>query len=190
MLAPLNTLVIANGPVTSPPFDSAALTSADLTSAPLNRATTTFGAEANVVSDQLAIGFYGGYALIAVVLVVWLARTLQRNGEVFLENVFEDDGMAKAINQLLVVGFYLLNLGYALLLYKVSEAVALTEAFNGLVERIGSLLLSLGVIHLLNMAVFWRIRNHTGRNANRTMPPPPAFVNTPPAPPAQPTPAG
>lgn len=153
----------------------------------------TFGAEPTMVSDQLAVAFYGGYAMIAVALVVWLARTLQRNGEVFLENVFEDDGMARAVNQLLVVGFYLLNLGYALLLYKVGEAVALTEAFNGLVERVGALLLSLGVIHLVNMAIFWRIRNHKDRTANRTMPMPPAptYVNNmPPAPPAQPTPIG
>lgn len=150
-------------------------------------------AEPTMVSDQLAVGFYGGYAVIAVALVVWLARTLQRNGEVFLENVFDDDGMARAINQLLVVGFYLLNLGYALLLYQVSEAVALTEAFNGLVERVGALLLSLGVIHLLNMAIFWRIRGHKERVAARTMPMPPAptYVNNmPPAPPAQPTPIG
>ena len=155
--------------------------------------TATFAAEAAAISDQLAIAFYGGYALVAVALVVWLARTLQRNGEVFLENVFEDDGMARAVNQLLVVGFYLLNLGYALLLYKVGDAVALTEAFNGLVGRVGALLLSLGVIHLVNMAVFWRIRNHKSRSTNRTMPMPPAptYVNnTPPAPPVQPTPIG
>lgn len=152
-------------------------------------ATHTLSTEATVVGDQLAIGFYGAYALIAVALVVWLARTLQRNGEVFLENVFDDDGMARAVNQLLVVGFYLLNLGYALLLYKVGAAVALTEAFNGLVERIGTLLLSLGVIHLVNMAIFWRIRNHKDRIASRTMPMPPAptYINQmPPAPPAQP----
>ena len=133
---------------------------------------------AEPITDQLAIGFYGGYALIAVALVVWLARTLQRNGEVFLENVFDDDGMARAVNQLLVVGFYLLNLGYALLLYKVSEAAALTEAFNGLIERVGALLLSLGVIHLINMAVFWRIRNHNSRQD--VTPPAPTFMTPPP----------
>jgi len=139
-------------------------------------ATTLLAAEP--ITDQLAIAFYGGYAVIAVALVVWLARTLQRNGEVFLENVFEDDGMARAVNQLLVVGFYLLNLGYALLLYKVGEAAALTDAFNGLVERVGLLLLSLGVIHLINMAIFWRIRNHN--NSPASTPPAPTFMTPPP----------
>lgn len=148
--------------------------------------TTTFIETANPVSDQLAIGFYGGYALVAVALVIWLARTLQRNGEIFLANVFDDDGMAQAVNRLLVVGFYLLNLGYALLLYEVSAAAELTDAFNGLVERLGLLLLSLGVIHLLNMAVFWRIRTHNDRSAARraagTPPPPRMMVPPPPAP--------
>ncbi len=142
---------------------------------------TVFAAEPTLVGDQLAIAFYGAYALIAVALVVWLARTLRRNGEVFLENVFEDDGMARAVNHLLVVGFYLLNLGYALLLYRVSDAVALTAAFNGLIGRVGALLLSLGVIHLLNMAVFWRIRNYKDRAANRR-PPTPTYLAQPPAP--------
>lgn len=141
-------------------------------------------AESTVVGDQLAIAFYGGYAIIAIALVVWLARTLQRNGEVFLANVFDDDGMARAVNQLMVVGFYLLNLGYALLLYKVADNVALTEAFNGLIERVGALLLSLGVIHLLNMALFWRIRNYEDRAAAKTQPSPPAptYLAQPPAP--------
>lgn len=137
------------------------------------------------VSDQMAIGFYGLYALVAVGLVVWLARTLQRNGEVFLENVFDDDRMARAVNQLLVVGFYLLNLGYALLLYRVDSAAELTAAFNSLVERIGLLLLSLGVIHLVNMAVFWRIRNHQDRSQARhvaTTVAPVAAYPTPPPP--------
>lgn len=137
-------------------------------------------AEPTVVTDQLAVAFYGGYAVLAVALVVWLARTLQRNGEIFLENVFDDEGMAGAINRLLVVGFYLLNLGYALLLYKVSEATALTEAFNGLVERVGLLVLSLGVIHLLNMGIFWRIRTHKDRQ--QTSPPAPTYLAPPAAP--------
>lgn len=135
-------------------------------------------AQQTLITDTVAVGFYGGYAVVAVALVVWLARTLQHNGEIFLENVFEDDGMAHAVNRLLVVGFYLLNLGYALLLYQVTEATALTEAFNGLVERLGLLLLSLGVIHLVNMLVFWRIRTYRDRAA--VTPPAPTMI-TPPA---------
>lgn len=134
--------------------------------------TQTFTAEA--VSDQLSISFYLVYAAIAVSLVIWLARTLFRNGEIFLADVFDDDRTARAVNHLLVVGFYLLNLGYALLIYKVSAGATLIAAFNGLVARIGLLLLSLGGIHLFNMIVLWRIRTYGDRKLST--PPPPTFV--------------
>ncbi len=135
---------------------------------------------AQAITDQTAIGFYVFYAAVAIALVVWLARTLYRNGEIFLRDVFEDDGIAGAVNHLLVVGFYLLNLGYALLLYKITPNALLATAFNDLVARFGTLLLSLGVIHLLNMFVFWRIRTYRDRKG--MLPPAPRSTVDPPAP--------
>lgn len=138
---------------------------------------TMIGAE---VAESTTIGFYLVYAAIAVGLVVWLARTLHKNGAVFLRDVFDDNEMAGAVNHLLVVGFYLLNMGYALLLYKLDSNYSDNiDAFNDLVSRIGTLVVSLGVIHLFNMLVFWRIRNHKSRSIVPTptptmyMPPPP-----------------
>lgn len=132
------------------------------------------------VAETTAIGFYLVYAVIAVGLVVWLARTLNRNGNVFLRDVFDDEDMGVAVNHLLVVGFYLLNLGYALLLYRLDPLYdSNIAAFNDLVSRVGILVVSLGVIHLFNMLVFWRIRNYNNRAQVRTpaptmyMPPPP-----------------
>ena len=74
-------------------------------------------------NDNLSI-VYVIYAAAGVGLTVWLARTLSKNGEVFLEDVFADNPrMAAAVNRLLVVGFYLLNLGYALLTLKANRQV-------------------------------------------------------------------
>ena len=99
------------------------------------------------------------YGTVAVSLVVWLARTLFRNGEVFLADVFDErPEMAQAVNRLLVIGFYMLNLGYALLLLpgeRPEDAVAASEL---LIRKLGVLLVSLGVIHFVNMYVFWKIR--------------------------------
>ena len=55
------------------------------------------------------------YGFAAITLTGALARSLFANGTLFLESVFEDKpGMAAAVNRLLVTGFYMLNLGYAL----------------------------------------------------------------------------
>jgi amino acid transporter len=135
---------------------------------------------AAVITDATAIGFYLVYALIAVGLVAFLARSLSRNGEVFLDRVFEREAVAHAVNQLLVIGFYLLNLGYALLVYRLQpEPVTLVAAFNELVGKLGLLLLSLGVIHLANMAVFWRIGRPTAAATPEPLRPPTSFPPPP-----------
>jgi hypothetical protein len=101
------------------------------------------------------------YAAIAVVLTIWLARQLSRHGLVFLRSVFAGhDDLAVAINQLLVIGFYLVNLGWALLLLRADQlqAATVTAALTMLVDRLGILLLLLGIAHLVNLFVFHRIR--------------------------------
>lgn len=111
----------------------------------------------------------------------WLARTLHAHGAVFFAGVFDDrHDMAAAVNRLLVVGFYMLNLGYAFMLFRTNDAATAVEAAETLITKLGVLLLSLGVIHFVNLAVFWKIRN---RGLTNDMLPLPytATVVTPPA---------
>jgi hypothetical protein len=112
-----------------------------------------------ITSGQYLIPVYGAYATISVGLTVWIARTLFKNGAVFLEDVFADQPrMAEAVNRLLVVGFYLLNLGYASLLLKADGSSSPTQAVEVLSWKLGLLLLSLGVMHFVNLLIFHRIR--------------------------------
>ncbi len=102
---------------------------------------------------------YVVYGLVSLGLTIWLARTLFRNGAVFLRDVFADKpDLADAVNRLLVVGFYLLNLGYACLLLKAPGAATMVSAIEVLAGKLGALLLSLGVLHFANMFLFHRIR--------------------------------
>lgn len=113
---------------------------------------------------------YATYAVVSIALTVWLARTLFRNGAVFLEEVFADNPrMADAVNHLLVVGFYLLNLGYACLLLKAQESATAIAAIETLAAKLGALLISLGVMHFANLYLFHRIRR---RAQLATLPPP------------------
>lgn len=111
------------------------------------------------------IPVYAVYATVAVGLTVWLARTLFKNGAVFLHDVFDDNrDLAEAVNRLLVVGFYLLNLGYAALLLRADSAASVVSAVETLAFKLGLLLLSLGVMHFANMYLFHRIRRRTVEN--------------------------
>lgn len=120
--------------------------------------------------DTYLVPVYVTYSVVAVGLVVWLARTLFHNGEVFLEDVFEENPrMAQAVNRLLVIGFYMLNLGYAAMLLQSNSAPDAVSAVEVLARKLGLLLLSLGVLHFVNMYVFFRIR----RRATAAVLPPP-----------------
>lgn len=115
---------------------------------------------------------YLGYLLIAVPLTVWVARVLSTNGRVFLADVFADhDGLADAVNALLVVGFYLLNVGFVLLFLRTGADVAsLRELLEVLSRKIGIVMVVLGVLHFANVYVFNAIRRRSRQEALRTPP--------------------
>src|SRR3712207_3756471 len=94
-------------------------------------------------STEFLIPVYVTYATVSIGLIVWLPRTLFRNGAVFLDGVFEDNPkMAEAVNHLLVVGFYMINLGYAALLLRANDAADAVTAVEVLVQKLGVLLVS------------------------------------------------
>jgi hypothetical protein len=120
---------------------------------------------------QNLVTVYIAYAGASVGLTIWLARTLSKSGEVFLDDVFVDNPrMAPAVNRLLVVGFYLLNLGYAFVTLKAgADSLTAVQAMETLAAKLGALLISLGIIHFGNMYLFHRIRR---RSQIRLAPPP------------------
>ncbi len=100
------------------------------------------------------------YLLISVALTAWVAQTLHRNGRIFLVDVFGGNNeLADSVNHLLVVGFYLINLGYISLTlklgYDVVDAVGSIEALS---KKVGLVLLVLGCMHFFNLWLFARIR--------------------------------
>jgi hypothetical protein len=103
---------------------------------------------------------YALYLLISIPLTVLVAQTLSRHGRVFLAEVFGDSpGLAPAVNQLLVVGFYLVSLGFvALFLTSHAEVPTAREVFELLSVKVGTVALALGVMHLTNVLVFNGIR--------------------------------
>ena len=121
-------------------------------------------------SNEFLIPVYLTYAAVSIGLIVWLARTLFKTGAVFLEDVFEDNPkMAESVNRLLVIGFYMVNLGYAALLLQANAAADAVTAVEILVRKLGILLVSLAGLHFANLYVFTRIRRRAGA---AVLPPP------------------
>ena len=87
----------------------------------------------------IGISTYLIYLAISIALTIWVARTLHKNGRVFLVDVFHgNDALADSVNHLLVVGFYLINFGYVSLALKLGYEVATAqEAMEALSVKIG-----------------------------------------------------
>ncbi|WP_069771344.1 hypothetical protein [Streptomyces sp. LUP30] len=100
------------------------------------------------------------YLFVSIGLTIWVARTLSRNGRVFLADVLQgDDKLADAVNHLLVVGFYLVNLGFVALYLSGDDTIEDTRGvFEALSTKVGVVLLVLGAMHLANVYVLNRIR--------------------------------
>jgi hypothetical protein len=128
----------------------------------------------------IGISTYIVYLAISIGLTVWVARTLHKNGRVFLVDVFHgNDALADSVNHLLVVGFYLINFGYVSMALKLGYIVLNTEqAIEALSVKIGMVLIVLGGMHFFNLFIFSRMRRRTNHHGN-TQPPvgPDAFTN-------------
>src|ERR1043165_5742976 len=103
---------------------------------------------------------YVVYLAVSIALTIWVARTLSRNGRVFLADVLRgNEKLADAVNHLLVVGFYLVNLGFVALYLSGDGTIEDTRGvFEALSTKLGVVLLVLGVMHLANVYVLNRIR--------------------------------
>lgn len=103
---------------------------------------------------------YLAYLTASVVLTVWVARTLHKNGRVFLVDAFHGrEVLADSVNHLLVVGFYLINIGFVTLALKEKiKPTGAVEAVEFFSTKIGYVLLVLGAMHFFNMGVFSVVR--------------------------------
>jgi hypothetical protein len=113
---------------------------------------------------------YAIYLVISVGITIWVARTLSTNGYVFLVDVFNgDEVMAHSVNHLLVVGFYLINLGYVGLQLRLqSDVLDAQQGIEALAHKLGTVLVGLGLMHFFNLYVFSRLR---ARHIGSTRPP-------------------
>ncbi|MGH3713776.1 MAG: hypothetical protein ACRDT4_10005 [Micromonosporaceae bacterium] len=114
---------------------------------------------------------YLAYLAISIGLTVAVAHVLFRYGKVFLSEVFGDAKLADSVNRLLVVGFYLISLGYVAVTIRSSRPVeSASQGVELLSLKLGWVLLGVGALHALNLYALSRIRRR--RLAERSPPPP------------------
>ena len=126
---------------------------------------------------------YLGYLTLSIAVTVWVARTLHRNGRAFLIDAFHgQEQLADSVNHLLVVGFYLINLGWIAMTLQTRRDVSTARvAIELLSDKVGTVLFLLGIMHFFNLYLFSYFRRRTlDRLPTATPPiPPTAFFKAP-----------
>lgn len=104
--------------------------------------------------------FYLTYIAVSLFLTIWVARILQRSGQVFLRDAFAgNDELAESVNRLLVIGFYLVNLGYIAFALKTNfPPNTLREILELESTKLGMVLLILGIMHCFNILALGTLR--------------------------------
>jgi hypothetical protein len=119
------------------------------------------------------VGTYLLYLIISTGLTVVVGTGLARSGRAFLLDVFSgNDALARAVSRLLVLGFYLLSLGFVTLTMRAHGDIASARAGLQLLSvKIGQVLLVLGVLPLITLGALARTRRRSlarlGQQAGR-----------------------
>jgi hypothetical protein len=100
------------------------------------------------------------YLPIVIVLTWYVAHTLFKNGKIFMLDIFHGKtDIAFSTNKLFETGFYLLNLGFALLILEIStEIFSSQNLMEVLSTKIGGFSIYLGIMLFFNLYLFFRGR--------------------------------
>lgn len=133
----------------------------------------------NTNANTIIVATYLTYIFLSVTLTIWVAHTLHKRGAIFLVDAFQGNReLADSVNHLLVVGFYLINIGFVSLALKTSDVIATSRAAIELLsDKMGMVLLILGAMHFFNLYVFSRIRKSARQSRTPLAPTPPVAPN-------------
>jgi hypothetical protein len=103
---------------------------------------------------------YMVYIPVVLTLTWYVAHTLFKNGKIFMLDIFHGrEDIANATNRLFEVGFYLLNVGFALLILKIRyDLDSNRETVEVLSQKIGGFSIYLGIMLFFNLYLFFRGR--------------------------------
>ena len=102
---------------------------------------------------MIVIGTYLAYIIVSLGFTIWVGQNLFKNGRVFLLEAFSNDEVkADSVNKLLLVGFYLVNIGIVCLFLAIGKEPSTDiQVFEYLATKFGVVLVILGGMHFYNM---------------------------------------
>lgn len=107
---------------------------------------------------DLIVLAYAIYLPIVILLTFYVANSLFKNSIVYMNDIFNGRlEIAKATNTLFKIGFYLMNLGFALFILRIADTLSnAQETIEALSMKVGGYSIYLGAMLFFNMYLFFR----------------------------------
>ncbi len=102
---------------------------------------------------MIQIIVYSIYLLTCFLITIYVGKNLHKNGLFLIQDLFQNHEFARTVNNFLLIGYYLINMGYvAITINSFGQVETLLEAFSELSYRTGVILLLLGIMHINNIS--------------------------------------
>ncbi len=123
------------------------------------------------MNNNMLIAAYGVYLPVTLFLTYYVAKTLFNNAKIFMLDIFKGrTEIAESTNHLLRVGFYLLNIGFAMLMLKTNYSVDNGQTLLEVLSlKIGGFSIYLGFMLFFNLYLFFRGKRKSKENQLREM---------------------
>lgn len=110
---------------------------------------------------------YAIYLPVVLTLTIVVSELLFRNAKIFMMDIFhQKEEIAMATNSLFKIGFYLLNIGFALKIIQFYQITTQENLIVSVSEKIGGFSIYLGIMMLFNLLLFMRGRKNSFQKNN------------------------
>ncbi|MGL5235334.1 MAG: hypothetical protein ACRC8Z_11420 [Empedobacter falsenii] len=102
------------------------------------------------------------YLPVAILMTIAVSNVLFKNGKIFMYDIFhQKEDIASATNSLFKIGFYLLNIGFAMLIVYMTAIATTEDLIVKLSTKIGGFAIYLGIMLMLNLFLFMKGRRRS-----------------------------
>jgi len=102
---------------------------------------------------------YAIFSVLTIYIIFWVGRLFHRNGRIFILSFFNQrEDITDTTNNLLLIAYYLFNIGYAIIQFSYWQEVQnINQILTSTLHKTGLLVLILGLLHYNNMLVIYLI---------------------------------
>lgn len=103
---------------------------------------------------NLNILAYCIYGIITIYTTIFVGKQFHTNGYYYISSIFKEEQITNAINNLLLIGYYLLNIGFAIIKINFwSDVLNHSMLIESVSNHIAQIFILLGLMNIINISV-------------------------------------